>query len=133
MENDKIKYDLFGQFNILLDSFPNVEIKYEYSTDYGCFIVSIDVSKLDDVALEEFSGLYGSVKRVIQDSYGDAAPLFCLNEEWFTLSESAISYSNEVKREISYDYKWIGGSDISFDLSNAVQEVKESNFLLLAA
>lgn len=133
MENNRIKYDLLGQFNVLLDKFPQVGIKYEYSEEYDSFIVSIDVSKLDDIALEEFSGMYGSVKRLLQNRYADYAPLFCLNEEWFSLSESAISYCNEVRREISDEYKWTCEGGMSFDLSGATNVVQESNLLLLAA
>lgn len=133
MENGKIKYDLLRLFNTLLDSFPNIGIKYEDSVEYGCFIVSIDVAKLDEIALEEFSSLYGSLKHSIQGEYGDDAPLFCLNEEWFSLSDCAISYYNERKESIDNDYEWMSERSISIDLSNDGHMVQESKLLSLAA
>ncbi|MBD5233763.1 MAG: hypothetical protein HDS65_06225 [Bacteroidales bacterium] len=93
MANNKIKEDLLKLFDTLLLSYPDIEIKYEFSDDFKCYIASVDVSRLDEPTLESFSAMYLHESRQLQEIYGDDSPLFCMNEEWFKLSPEAISVS----------------------------------------
>lgn len=112
MRNKEIKDILIHFFDTLLKDFKNIGIKYEYSKQYECYISSIDVENLTDETLELFCEVYLNEIKKIQNQFGDDAPLFCLNEEWFTLSSEAISYyfhDNSTKPNL----QWIEDSEIS--------------------
>lgn len=106
MKSDIIKEDLLKIFDTLLKAYPLIELKYEYRDDFDCFLVSVDVTKLESYSIENFQELYMTEIRNIQNKYGEEAPLFCTNEEWFTLSPAAISYYNSLKEESHFNFEW---------------------------
>lgn len=105
---EEIKKDILGVFDALFAKFALINIRYEYNKDYGCFLISVDVSKLSDSELDAFSDLFLEKIKFLQNKYGEAAPLFCINEEWFALSPDAISYYVSKKEKSQYDFEWTG-------------------------
>ena len=89
---EETRIEMLRIFDSMLEKFPAIGIKYEFAKEYGCFLVSIDVADLNSEELEKFSELYLSSVRFLQDEFGDDAPLFCMNEEWFSLSKNAVYY-----------------------------------------
>ncbi len=99
---EEIKNDMFKAFDVLLDRFPSIGIRYEYSDKLECFLVSVDNSKLEGNKLDAFSDLVVKSIDYLQDKYGEDAPLFCINEEWFSLSPEALSYHKEKTRNFEW-------------------------------
>lgn len=90
---DEIKKEMLKAFDVLLGKYGSVGIWYENNAFYGCYLVSIDVSTLKKSELDDFSDLLLSQIKELQEKFGEEAPLFSINEEWFSLTQDAISYT----------------------------------------
>lgn len=100
-------------FNVLLGKFPEIKIKYEYSKKLGCFLASIDVCRLVSLALDDFSMLLISLIEELQEKFGVDSPLFSINEDCFSLSSDAISYSIGSSAEYDANFQCIINTDVS--------------------
>ena len=103
---EEIKKDMYKAFDELLAKYASIGIHYEYSGVYGSFLVSIDTSGLNDSALDSFSELLLSIISRMQEKYGEEAPLFCLNEEWFSMTSDAQPYVRKSKDDNSKEIEW---------------------------
>ncbi len=92
---DAIKKEMLKAFEALLGKYSGIDVRYEFSHEYGCYIVSVDVSNLEKSKLDDFSELLLVQIKDLQNKFGEEAPLFCINEEWFSLSSNAITYAAE--------------------------------------
>lgn len=125
MEKD-IKNDLLDMFNDLLSRFPMINIQYEYSKKFGCFLASVDVRGLDDQALDVFSDLYISLIKDLQEKYGESAPLFSVNEDLFSLSSDATTYC-PLSSEFNIDFRWEGLNEFKYSFANEEDDIFGGN------
>lgn len=104
---EEIRNDMIKVFDLMLDKFPAIGIRYEYNQEYGCFLVSIDVDALNTEKSDRFSESYLSNVKTLEEKYGDDSPLFCIDEEWFSLSKDAISYNISKEEDLGLEVEWI--------------------------
>ena len=137
---EEIRNDMIKVFDLMMDMFPDIGIQYEFNQEYGCFLVSFDVNELNTEELDRFSESYLSNVKTLEEKYGNDSPLFCMNEEWFSLSKDAISYQISKEEEFGVEVEWINDilHTVKVDIkSTSCQKeyYKESstNDLLLAA
>lgn len=137
---EEIRNDMIKVFDLMMDMFPDIGIQYEFNQEYGCFLVSFGVNELNTEELDRFSESYLSNVKTLEEKYGNDSPLFCMNEEWFSLSKDAISYQISKEEEFGFEVEWI--NDILHTVKVDVKSTscqkeyyKESstNDLLLAA
>lgn len=138
MDKEGIKKELIDIFGNLTKDFPSIEIRYEFSERYECFLSSINTSSLSAKDLDAFCTEYLEEINLIQNKYGEDAPLFCLNEEWFKLTDKALSYSNiDIIKEVIEDLEWTDFiEDISLNVAPQpvhLMEYKEVGEMPLAA
>ena len=137
---EEIRNDMIKVFDLMMDMFPDIGIQYEFNQEYGCFLISFDVNELNTEELDRFSESYLSNVKTLEEKYGNDSPLFCMNEEWFSLSKDAISYQISKEEEFGVEVEWINDilHTVKVDIkSTSCQKeyYKESstNDLLLAA
>lgn len=104
---EEIRNDMIKVFDLMLDKFPAIGIRYEYNQEYSCFLVSIDVDALNTEKSDRFSESYLSNVKTLEEKYGDDSPLFCIDEEWFSLSKDAISYNISKEEDLGLEVEWI--------------------------
>ncbi|WP_288764984.1 hypothetical protein [uncultured Porphyromonas sp.] len=82
---------LKGEFQKLIDKYPWLSIKYEYSQVRGVYLVTYIFNKGTDS--QDFIEDTMMFENEINSTFGIKAPLFCDNQELFQLSEKAVTVS----------------------------------------
>ncbi len=109
MRNDEIKNKLVQWSNLITSRYPGLVIRFEYSESREVFLVSLYPNDIDEDDKENLSIDVMSFEDELSDLYGWDAPLFCDNEELFSLSQEAqtiVSFTETVSERV-----W----DIAFD------------------
>lgn len=76
-------------FRKMVDMFPGLSFRYEYSDRRGVYLVSAKVNT-EDARYEEYCAESMRFEDEMNEQYVDCAPLFTDNEELFHLSQAAI-------------------------------------------
>lgn len=116
MKKEIIEKQLTDWFDIMLQKYAWLNIKYEYSDVERCFLVSFSPSPLTKVS-EDFSKDALEFENMMNKEYDTDAPLFCDDEELFKLSSNAILLSNQ---NISTFTSELSTSTVLFDLKEVV-------------
>lgn len=76
-------------FRKMVDMFPGLSFRYEYSDIRGVYLVSANVNT-EDARYEEYCAESMRFEDEMNEEYMDNAPLFTDNEELFRLSQNAL-------------------------------------------
>ena len=76
-------------FRRMVDMFPGLSFKYEYSGKRGVYLVSANVNT-EDAHYEAYCAESMRFEDEMNERYMDSAPLFTDNEELFLLSQDAL-------------------------------------------
>lgn len=87
MRIEEIRNKLMSWSQRITSAYIGLKVRFEYSESRGVFLVSLYTDEVDD--MERFSVDVMSFEDEMGDLYGYDAPLFCDNEELFTLSAEA--------------------------------------------
>lgn len=91
-----IEKQLIIYSNLMVNKFKWLTIKFEYCVNRNCFLLVYYTNNIEDdlfyMALSEYSNLMNLF-------YNNAAPLFCINESLFKLSNNA----HTIKYKIIYE------------------------------
>lgn len=114
MRNSKLEGVLRNWFNMMVDRYKWLSIKFEYNEKRGIYLVSYSpVSKIGNS--DDFIKDSMEFEDKINSLYGDASPLFCDEEKYFKLSSNAetiehrdyeffnISIANQEKDDVKWD------------------------------
>lgn len=100
MKQKEIKEKLINWFNVVITKFEWLSIKFEYSDKLKVYLISFSpsskIDKSDDFCMEAMR-----FEDSMNAEYGDDAPLFCDEEEYFKLSDNAEIISSQLKNEPS--------------------------------
>lgn len=84
---DEIKSRLYQWSKVITSAYPGLKVRFEYSESREVFLVSLYTASVDN--MERFSEDVMVFEDEMEYLYGDNAPLFCDNEELFSLSQKA--------------------------------------------
>lgn len=110
-------------FSKMINAYSWLTIKYEYNEERNLFLVSFSPKE----AINKNEGLCAEIldfEDKMNALYGDGAPLFCDDEEYFHLSDKAttMGYQPVAYKEILCDnatkVNWILSSDYQKEISN---------------
>ncbi|WP_290090948.1 hypothetical protein [uncultured Duncaniella sp.] len=87
MRIDEIKSRLYKWSKMITTAYLGLKVRFEYSMSRGVFLVSLYTDDVDD--MERFSADVMAFEDEMEALYGYDAPLFCDNEELFSLSQEA--------------------------------------------
>ena len=87
MRIEEIRNKLMSWSQRITSAYAGLQVRFEYSESRGVFLVSLYTGEIAD--MERFSVDVMSFEDEMEDLYGYDAPLFCDNEELFTLSPEA--------------------------------------------
>ncbi len=102
MNTDNIRNDITAWGEIITASYPGLRIRYEYSAARGVFLVSFYTNDIDE--LDRFSEDVMKFEDLMEEKYGYDAPLFCDNEELFTLSAEADMITGYLEKSSMTDW-----------------------------
>jgi hypothetical protein len=120
---NKIEYILTEWFSGIINTYNWLTIKYEYNVERNLFLVSFSPKKEID-RHEELCTKILEFEDKINALYGDEAPLFCDDEEYFHLSTHAkimgykpVAY-NETIVYSTTKVNWVSSEDYPMEISN---------------
>lgn len=87
MKIEEIRNKLMSWSQQITSAYIGLKVRFEYSESRGVFLVSLYTDEIADI--ERFSVDIMSFEDEMEDMYGYDTPLFCDNEELFTLSSEA--------------------------------------------
>lgn len=87
MRIEEIKDKLISWSRCITSEYPGLQVRYEYNESRGVYLVSLTTGEVDD--MERLSVDVMAFEDEMEDAYGYDAPLFCDNEELFSLSSKA--------------------------------------------
>lgn len=92
-KKEEIRKSLLEWFNIMVNKYTWLQIKYEYNESKACYLVSFCIgSGIEDF---EFEQDVLSFEENLDNKFGDNSPLFCDNESLFSLSVNAEMISRQ--------------------------------------
>ena len=87
MRIEEVRNKLLSWSQQITSAYVGLKVRFEYSETRGVFLVSLYTGEVDD--MEGLSVDVMSFEDELEDIYGYDAPLFCDNEELFTLGPEA--------------------------------------------
>jgi len=87
MRQDEIKCKLRKWAECVTSEYEGLCVRFEFCAKRGVFIVSYDYDRMEN--MEDFFLDSMDFEEKMDREYGDGAPLFCDNEELFSLSAEA--------------------------------------------
>ncbi len=102
MKAETIKNSLSLWSKRITSEFIGLKIRFEYSESRGVFLVSLYTDDVDD--MERLSIDVMSFEDEMADLYGYDAPLFCDNEELFSLSPEAETIIGLKEKQATYGW-----------------------------
>ncbi len=87
MRQDEIKYKLKKWAERITSKYEGLRVRYEFCAKRGVFLVSYDYDHIEN--MDEFFLASMDFEEKMDREYGDGTPLFCDNEELFSLSAEA--------------------------------------------
>ena len=133
MKNEIIKEQLNTWFSQMLQKYTWLSIKFEYNDLEKCFMVSFS-PKFIISQDEGFCKEALTFENEMNEVYGDYAPLFCDDEDLFTLSSDAELLSNQPKNSFytdeTIDFAKVNFCDISAYISS--KEIEQNTDIEVA-
>lgn len=87
MKKEVIRNKIADWSKEITAAYPGLRVRYEYSDRYNTYLVSLYPDALKD--LEAFSKDAMAFEDTMAELFDDSAPLFCDNDELFTLTPQA--------------------------------------------
>lgn len=119
MKIEEIRNKLISWSQRITSEYIGLQVRFEFSESRGVYLVSLTTGEVHD--MDRLSRAVMSFEDEMEDTYGYDAPLFCDNEELFSLSSKAetIIGIQEVQTSsgwsIQLDDSYV--SDFSFNLA----------------
>lgn len=107
----EIRKSLLEWFDIMVNKYSWLQIKYEYNELKDIYLVSFCIGS--DIENFEFEQDVLLFEEVLDNKFGDDSPLFCDNESLFRLSANAETISRQVSNVFTNE---IYEDTVQFDL-----------------